>query len=292
MTDYADFIDIENGAVPGHSAPLTVPRYMICARDLAAYVHRDFACQGYQNAALILSGFGSAAWSDGNPYKQSKTQAPFISFGLPGFVDWVGRAAHAALNAAWYHKWLIHRRIRPEEFAGRVQNRIVWKVPFPISERLFQSSVLNEVYAARGTYLLAQAYDEGCPLHPSYPAAHATIGGACVTILKALFDENFSIPKPVNPTALGDGLVPFYAAEPLTVGSELNKLAANLALARDAAGVHWRSDSVQGLLLGEALAVYLLQDLLSITEDNQLPLTFHNFAGQSVTISPTVQDIQ
>ena len=41
----------------------------------------------------------------------------------------------------------------------------------------------------------------------------------------------------------------------------LNKLAANLALGRDIAGVHWRSDGREGLKLGEAVAVGHLTDL-------------------------------
>jgi hypothetical protein len=43
-------------------------------------------------------------------------------------------------------------------------------------------------------------------------------------------------------------LVP-YAGPALTVGNELNKLASNIALGRDAAGVHYRSDGVQGIRL-------------------------------------------
>jgi hypothetical protein len=37
-----------------------------------------------------------------------------------------------------------------------------------------------------------------------------------------------------------------------TVGGELNKLADNVALGRNMAAVHWRSDAEQSLLLGEA----------------------------------------
>ena len=39
------------------------------------------------------------------------------------------------------------------------------------------------------TYFLGQAFPEGSPLHPSYGAGHATVAGACVTILKAWFQE-------------------------------------------------------------------------------------------------------
>jgi len=37
----------------------------------------------------------------------------------------------------------------------------------------------------------------------------------------------------------------------LTLGNEIDKLAANIALGRDAAGVHYRSDSARGLFVGE-----------------------------------------
>jgi hypothetical protein len=40
----------------------------------------------------------------------------------------------------------------------------------------------------------------------------------------------------------------------------LDKLASNIAFGRDVAGVHWRSDAVEGLRLGEAVALSLLQD--------------------------------
>jgi hypothetical protein len=285
MTDYAEFLSIQNGALAPPLPPLTAPRYTMSSRDGVSYVHKDFPFQSDENATLILAGFGSTAASDSNPYKKSKTEAGFVSYGVPMFIDWVSRATTCAMKAGWYHKWLVHRRIRPEEFGGRVHNKIVKKSDFPISHRLFRSDVLNKVYSAQGTYLLAQSYPEGCPLHPSYPAVHATIAGAATTVLKALFDEKFVIPNPVVPNASGESLEP-YAGEPLTVGGELNKLAANIALSRDAAGVHYRSDSMNGLRLGEAIAISLMRDLLTTTPDNQVPLTLHNFSGELVTIHP------
>lgn len=288
MTQYDEFLEIQNGATPPPSPKLAPPRYAITPRDLVSYVHKDFPFQADQNATLILAGFGTTALSDGNPYKTSKTQAGFVSYAAPMFLDWVSRATNAAFKAAWYHKWLVHRRIRPEEFGGRVHDKIIKKADFPISDRLFQSCVLNYVYKAQGTYLLTQAYAEGCPLHPSYPAAHAVIAGACITVLKALFDESFVIPNPVIPNASGESVEP-YTGEPLTIGGELNKLAGNIALFRDAAGVHWRSDSLNGLLLGESVAIGLMEDLLAVMTDNQLPLTLHNFSGELVTVRPTVQ---
>jgi len=92
------------------------------------------------------------------------------------------------------------------------------------------------------------AYPEGCPTHPSYPAAHAVNAGACGTVLKAFFDEEFIISDPVEATADGSELEP-WRGEALALGG-----------ARDAAGVHFRSDSALGLRLGEDVAIGLLAD--------------------------------
>jgi hypothetical protein len=70
-------------------------------------------------------------------------------------------------------------------------------------------------------------------------------------VLKALFNESFVLPAPIVPDASGNTLVPYPGPEVLTLGGELNKLASNLAIARVAAGVHWLSDSIEGVLLGE-----------------------------------------
>ena len=40
-----------------------------------------------------------------------------------------------------------------------------------------------------GNWLLPMAFPEGSPMHPSYGAGHATVAGACTTILKAWFDH-------------------------------------------------------------------------------------------------------
>ncbi|MCY9529687.1 phosphatase PAP2 family protein [Paenibacillus alvei] len=107
--------------------------------------------------------------------------------------------------------------------------------------------------------MLPQAYPEGCPAHPSYPAGHAVIAGAGVTMLKAFFNEDFVLPNPVTVSDDGLYLEPFNGA-PLTIGGELNKLANNLAIARAFAGIHYRSDCFHGMNLGEAAAIGLLRN--------------------------------
>ena len=104
-----------------------------------------------------------------------------------------------------------------------------------------------------GSRLLPLAFPEGSPTHPSYPAAHAATAGACITVLKAFFNEDFPIPNPVQATPDGSALD--WTGPTPTLGNEIDKLAANVALGRDSAGVHFRSDSMQGLLVGEQQAL-------------------------------------
>ena len=80
-----------------------------------------------------------------------------------------------------------------------------------------------------------------------------------MTILKAFFDESFVIPDPVEASADGLQLVP-YNGPGLTVGGELNKLASNVAIGRNIAGVHWRSDATESLKLGEEIAIRYLRE--------------------------------
>jgi hypothetical protein len=109
------------------------------------------------------------------------------------------------------------------------------------------------------------------------------IAGACVTVLKAFFNESFILPYPV--VASADGLsLTRYKGSNLTVGGELNKLAANIALGRDTAGVHWRSDGIEGLKLGEAVAVGILRDLRATCRESFAGFSFTSFAGAPVTI--------
>jgi len=104
---------------------------------------------------------------------------------------------------------------------------------------------------------LPQAYPEGCPTHPSYPAGHAVIAGACVTVIKACLDESYVLPEPVMASADGLSLLPWKGAD-LTVGGELDKLAANIIQGRNHAGLHWRSDAVEGPALRRLLAALTL----------------------------------
>ena len=283
MTSYTEWLNIQNGLAPSTSINFDpTPRYLRNGRDLGEYVHVDFSYQAFLNTALILLSYGGSALSDSNPYKTIQNQSAFAQFGGPHVLDMVARAGNAALKAAWYQKWNVHRRLRPEAYAGLVHLHATGAASYPQVASVLYSSAPSEVFNQYGTYLLPMAFSEGSPTHPAYPAGHATIAGACSTILKAFFKNSFVVPNPVESS--DDGLSLNSYGGNLTVGNELNKLAANISLGRDMAGVHWRSDGIEGLLLGEKVAIQILKDYRQTYNETFSGFTFMRFNGQTITV--------
>ncbi|SKC89319.1 PAP2 superfamily protein [Maledivibacter halophilus] len=284
MVSYDKWLDIQNGELPNSSITFDSPlRYIRNGRDLGQWVHVDFTYQSTLTACLVLLSFGSRALDPQNPYLNSRTQDGFVTFGTAQFLDFVTKAARLALEAAWFQKFLVQRVLRPEAFGGCVQNNLTGATTYPINKELFKSNALTKIFSKYGTYLLPMAYPEGSPNHPAYPAGHACIAGACVTILKAFFNESFIIPDPVVASADGISLLP-YSGEALTVGGELNKLASNISIGRNLAGVHWRSDSNSGLKLGESVAIQILQDYKNTYNENFNGFTLTKFDGTTIII--------
>jgi membrane-associated phospholipid phosphatase len=282
MVSYSAWLGIENGGPPPPNQLDSTPRFIRNGRDLAAYVHSDFSFQAYLTACNYLLSIG-AHLDAGNPYGNYKTQSAFSTFGAPDILSLVAAVAAPALDAAWYQKWLVHRRLRPEEFGGRIHNLKTSAANYPVHADVLNSAALSKIFSANGTYLLPQAYPEGCPLHTSYPAGHAVVAGACVTVLKAFFDESFVIPNPLVAGPDGLSVQPFTGAD-LTLGGELNKLAANIAIGRNIAGVHWRSDGIEGLKLGEAVAISILTDRRKCYNEDFAGYSLTKFDGTTITV--------
>ena len=260
------------------------PRRAICltARDFHTFLHGDFLYQAYLNAALILQQLGFV--DKGNPYLHSRNQVGVGTFGPHHLYEMVAKVANTAVDVTWYYKWIVHRRIRPEEFGGRVHLHGTGRASYPIhADLLTTSTVLDAIHAKYGSYLLPIGSPEGCPNHPSYPAGHPAVTGACVTLLKAWFDESAVLPNPVVAKADGSALVP-YTGPALTIGGELNKLAGNLAMGRGFGGVHWRSDNLAGLRLGEAVAISVLADERRTYNEHFNGFSLTTFDGTTITV--------
>ncbi len=281
LTAYDDWLAVQNGALPDPEPVDPTPRYIRNLCDLCHYVHYDALYEAYLNACLILLGLG-APMDAGLPSVRSANQLGFAEFGPPHVLSLVTEVATRALKAVWAQKWFVHRRLRPEVFGGRIHNHLTGAFTYGIDPEVLHSAVLPRVYDASGTYLLPMAFPEGSPVHPAYGSGHATVAGACVTVLKAFFDESWELPDSVEATA--DGLaLEVWRGAPLTVGNELDKIAANIAGGRDAAGVHWRSDFVEGVRLGEAVAIGILEEQKACF-NQEVAWTLRRFDGSTITI--------
>jgi hypothetical protein len=296
LTSYSEWLDAQNGVAFNFVNYDPVRRYIRNGRDLAEWAHNDVLFQAYFNACLILGhgvddlnepthGGINCPMNPGNPYLRSRNQAGFTTFGGPHIKTLLCEVSTRALKATWYQKWQVHRRLRPEAYGGRVHNQLANnRYPGLLHGDVLNSAVVQKVFSKNGTYLLPQAFPEGAPTHPSYTAGHATVAGACVTILKAFYDESFPIYEPVMPTPDGLALVRYDGPGPLTVGGELNKLAINIAHGRNLGGVHWRSDATQSMLLGEKIAISILRDQKGCYNERFDGFTFTKFDGTKITI--------
>jgi hypothetical protein len=197
------------------------------------------------------------------------------------------------LKAVRFQKWFVHRRLRPEVHAARVDRTLYNNANYPVHPEILNSISSNTrlgAYLPAGNALLPMAFPEGSPTHPSYGAGHATVAGACVTILKAWFKESTTLVQlgltPKEPDAIGTTLVNYAGADAgsLTVGGELNKIAANVAIGRNTAGVHWRSDATESLKLGEQIALGMLRDQRGCYKEVFNGFSLTKFDGTTVTV--------
>ena len=124
-------------------------------------------------------------------------------------------------------------------------------------------------------------------MHPAYGAGHATVAGACVTILKAYFDHGFPLTDALGgvwePMDDGSSLQVVPDAPTLTVEGELNKLASNISIGRDWAGVHYYTDYIESIRMGEEIALGVLEEQ-KLTYRENFTMTVPLFNGDIVRI--------
>jgi hypothetical protein len=284
LTDVSSLRACENGN-PSGANHVSGTSYIKNGRDLSTYVKLDTVGQANFLAALWMLA-NKVPFNQGNPYLTSSNQAGSLTFGNQHILTLLNEVSIVALRACFYQKWFVHRHVRPEEYGGLVQNVFTGAAHYPLHGDLANSQAVKAVFSKYGTYLLPAAYPEGCPQHPSYPEAHGSVAGAGVTVLKAFFDENFVIPNPMVAADDGQSLLPYTGSDAaqITVGGELNKVANNVALGRDMAAVHWRSDGFQALLLGEAVAISILRDQRATFNEPFDGFTFSKFDGTKITV--------
>ncbi len=270
-----------------------------------------------------------------NSYSKNDTTATregFATWGGPHLLDLLASVSSRGLKIIRRQKFQIHRRARPEVLAARLTlayngktdelgtasaqietmlaelKTYCPKILGAIAERnknaggpevrglkidgvLPQSPVADDL-----NLLLPMAFVEGSPMHPAYGAGHATVAGACVTILKALLHTVDCDNKKTSMDDFGFGQVfeSFFQgktsclqalpeAADLKLTDELDKLAANISIGRNMAGVHYFTDYFESLRLGERVAVGILQEHLQ-TSPEDISVRLYDFDGRLVVI--------
>jgi hypothetical protein len=301
------------------------PRRLTTMRDLCRFVNKDALHQAYFNAALLCLNWGIPL-NSGNPYSGYSRQAAFGTFGGPDILTRVSEVAGRALAIVWRQKWEVHRRLRPEAYGGLMQMQKIGltsggsttKRSYGLPNEVFNSKASKHLisHGLNGikNYYLPIAFTAGSPPHPAYGAGHATVAGACVTVLKAWFDGKVALrarlaahparspfksapanesPVVISQTDATGALIPYTGPDldEVTVEGELNKIACNVAMGRSMGGVHWRSDNTRSLRLGEQLAVELLRSESEDYAEKRKPdgrapyWEFTSFNGKDVIIS-------
>lgn len=329
LTDWDEYIDAQNGAdfrgLESYENG-TKRRFMFTPRDLATYVHFDALYEAYLNACLIMLG-NDIPFDPGIPFQEADArdhQQGFAHFGGPHILSLVTEVATRALKAVRYQKYNVHRRMRPEALAGRIHKCDDLKSIAPelenIKSDISDTGILSQINTQNGggdNFLLPMAFCEGSPMHPAYGAGHATVAGACITILKAFFDHSHPlniVPKSEAQMEVKNliedltGSTDFESCNlayvsvqngkkldvipvldqdcnlsTLTVEGELNKLASNISIGRNWAGVHYFTDYYESLLMGEQIAIGILEEQ-KLTYAENFSMTIPLFNGESLRI--------
>ncbi|EEF25326.1 conserved hypothetical protein [Ricinus communis] len=297
--------------------PASSLRRLSTMRDIARFVNKDALHQAYFNAALLCLSW-KVPFQKRNPYSTYKRQAGFGTFGGPDVLTRVSEVACRALAIVWHQKWEVHRRLRPEAYGGLMQMQEIGfdakdglgviKRAYGLPQMVFTTKASQQIMAKTpGSLLLPIAFSAGAPPHPSYGAGHATVAGACVTVLKAWFDGkqnlqplmNLNARDPESDAVVGisdtdsaGNLRPYMEpdAGSITIEGELNKIACNVAMGRSMGGVHWRSDNTRSLRLGEQIAAEIIRQESAhyretLTDSSPPVWSFTSFNGNSVEIS-------
>ncbi len=358
MTEWATWLDVQNGSNrKGNFDHFNKEaRFISTPRDLATYVHFDSLFQAYLNAVLILLG-QNAGTDVGLPEGVGNdNRDAFATFGEPHILSLVTGVATQALKAVRRQKYNIHLRARPEALAAAVS--MAWsgdssglgaqtskvsamtaeldKIGLLSKVNVHNSEMNQRVWSQQygevdlgplspeTNALLPMAFPEGSPMHPAYGAGHATVAGACVTVIKAFFlffetglqrgnqsiyefvkrDTGYPALRypsnlfgeeklvlgdtpPFEPNPDEEGRALHYSNyPPVTTQGELNKLAANISIGRNFGGVHYYTDYYESLRMGERLAVSILQEQM-LTYREPVFMRFTSFDDDRILIAGT-----
>ena len=286
----SNYLEIQKGNVPVSQTVDSTPKYISSPAQLGSFVHIDLVYQAFLYSAAILLNKGAATHA---AFPTLANEGSFVTNG--GAVEitaGIGEISRHALKATWVQKWRKHLRLRPEAMAARIvkeDNGVLSGVVHPeifttgaatiAAVKAFNSSI--DAMATEAFLPLQVA--EGSPTHPSYPAGHAVIAGACATLLKLYFADAAwsSLGEAVVESLDGSSLDVYAVGDEagMTIHGEINKLASNMSIGRNMVGVHYRSDGDKGLELGEKVAIQYFKDIRDMQNEDIGEVTIVKFDG-------------
>ena len=151
-------------------------------------------------------------------------------------------AIYASLSVAWYYKWIAdaHCELKPPcrpmsdyRRQGKTSRRPrPYEVDYEVD--VLYNREVNCNASGDGERRIFPDPSPGTPRHPSYPSGHSTYSGAASEVLSYFFPDS---------------------------AGEFTKLADNTGMARIWAGIHYRSDHLEGNKLGRCVGRIIIQQI-------------------------------
>lgn len=247
LTTWSQLLKCQNGEGSSNMTK-DLNRYIACGRDLASIIHR---VDPHQHAYNLFYDF----------IKLKIPKRPSLNLGYShgGNLDILSvifTVARNAYNAAAYIKWR-NMAIRPEKIGMEVE-RIRVKGINEYRLATPPSDLLDLVHSKISSHLLSQVYDTGSPISPSKPSDLAALFAAVVTVFKFYFD----VTGTVAAVELVDGKPKLNDKVALSIEGELHKWCNNLSFGTLWAGINTYGDCINGIKIGEQVAISCLQDIV------------------------------
>jgi hypothetical protein len=184
--------------------------------DVAEAVHGEYPAS--HHVELVKTFFGQGLQIDNNilPFR-SKRDFIGLEVRIADLMTW-GFAAVAPTN--FLAKWSVGRP-RPEEIAMQIEKNIITEADGVPGDVVIAVKAMNLTRAEDFTH-----YEEGCPMHPSWPAMHSASSVASLWL---------AVVADLTPDQYCQVLRTDYA----------------VSFARTVAGVHYTTDNIAGLNLGQ-----------------------------------------
>ncbi|MFC4733611.1 bromoperoxidase [Salipiger abyssi] len=294
MSRWLDWIERFSGAalaLPGRGDEITPG--LATPRELVARVQQSHPCRIYYNAVLRLLARGVKF----DPGLQAAGEAAPVS--AQNILSLMAETADRAFDAAMRAHGRTNRLSRPGVFAARLTALLQQEDPMAGEPSVLRGCAeelsgkapnllhwvdrMNRAFgrdAGRVPMLLVPPLKSSVPLHRADYAAQAVIAGALSTLLKALFDtRRHARLRMVGSDGSG-----------VDIGTEADRLAADIALARSVAGGYFQAENYLDLRLGEALACHVLRERLEMLgQSAALGFTDFNGAPVSIAVNPSGQ---